>query len=60
MKRSIDHAHGDAGQARRLLSVARRRARARAVSLYVLLVIAGVVAALMALAALLAFLGRGG
>jgi 4-hydroxybenzoate polyprenyltransferase len=59
MKRSIDRAHDDAGRARRLLSGARRRARARAVSLYVLLVVVGVVAALMALAALLAFLGRG-
>jgi hypothetical protein len=60
MKRSIERAHRDAGQARSLLSEARRRARARTVSLYALLVVVGVVAALMALAALvLAFLGSG-
>jgi hypothetical protein len=59
MKRSTERAHRDAGQARRLLPTARRRARARAVSLYVLLVVVGVVAALMALAALFAFLGQG-
>ena len=59
MKRSTERAHRDAGQARRLLSRARRRARVPAVSLYFLLVVVGVVAALMALAALLAFLGEG-
>jgi hypothetical protein len=59
MQRCIERTHRDAGRARRLLAGARRRARARAVSLYTLLVVVGVVAALMALAALLAFLGRG-
>jgi hypothetical protein len=60
MKRFTERAYRDGGQARRLLSRARRGARIRAVSLYVLLVAVGVVAALMALAALLTFLGRGG
>ena len=58
MKRSIERAQRDAGRGR-LLAGARRRARARAVSLYALLVVAGVVGALVAVAALLAFLGRG-
>jgi hypothetical protein len=59
MKLGIEPAHRDVGQARRLLAGARPRARARAVSLYALLVVVGSVAALIALAALLAFLGGG-
>ncbi len=58
MKRSIERAHGDAGRAR-LLAGVRRRARVRAVSLYALLVVVGVAAALVALAALLTFASRG-
>jgi hypothetical protein len=57
MTRGIDRAHRDAGPARRLLAGARRRARVRALSLYALLVVVGVVAALVAVAALLGFLG---
>jgi hypothetical protein len=59
MKRVIEPAYRDVGQARRLLAEARRRARVRAVSLYAVLVVVGVVAALIAVAALLAFLGGG-
>jgi hypothetical protein len=54
----IERAHRDAGRAR-LLARVRRRARVRAVSLYALLVVMGFVCALVAVAALLAFLGRG-
>jgi hypothetical protein len=58
MKRSIERAQRDAGRGR-LFAGARRHARVRAVSLYALLVVVGVVGALVAVAVLLAFLGRG-
>ena len=58
MRRSIERAHGDEGRAR-LFAGVRRRARVRAVSLYALLVVVGLVGALVAVAALLTFLGRG-
>jgi hypothetical protein len=44
---------------RRLLAGVRRRTRVRPVSLYALLVVVSVVAALVAVAALLGFLGGG-
>lgn len=59
MKRCFEGAYRDAGRARRLLAGVRRRARVRAVSLYALLVVVSVVAALVAVAALLGFLGGG-
>ena len=59
MRRWVERAYRDAGEARRQLAGARHRARDRAVSLYALLVAVGVVAALVALVALLAFLGEG-
>jgi hypothetical protein len=59
MKRCFASAYRDAGLARRLLAGARRRARARSVSLYALLIVVSAVAALVAVAALLGFLGAG-
>ena len=59
MRRWVERAHGDTGQARRQRAGARHRARFRSVSLYALLVGVGVVAAFVSLVALLAFLGGG-
>ena len=57
MRRYFEGAFRDASLPRRLLAGARRRARVRAVSLYALLVVVSVVAALVAVAVLLGFLG---
>jgi hypothetical protein len=56
MNHRIPRRHRDAGRARRLLAGAQRRGRVRAVSLYVLLVVVGLLAALVALVALVASL----
>ncbi len=58
MKRSIERVESDAGRGRVLAGV-RRRARARAVSLYAVLVVVGIAAAVVALAALLTFASTG-
>ena len=59
MKRSFEGAYRDPRRARRLLARARRRPRVRevSVSLYALLVVLSVVAALVAVAALLGVFG---